>query len=251
MMDTQWKDLPIEEQERIREGSRALAELAWKYTCGIIINEPTRPIRCANTASGFVIVIATVPYLATASHVLRKFVTRRSKHSSTIFQVGNLALDPEPRIVYDHHNRDLVLVSLAGLDITKTGSTPYHAPSPWPPAQPQPGEYIQFCGFPKAFRRYEGEMEVAFEALPGFAGVKSVGEHHCMCQLEREELINFGWGEIPPAKGFRAMSGGPVLLFGVLSYPIIGLISEFLEPYEILRLSTFVGVPEKLERATT
>jgi hypothetical protein len=249
-----WDDLPLAERQRILVGSRELAMLAWRYSCSVLFADPTYGVRSANTASGFVLKLDAKCYFVTAHHILEEYEIKRQTGRTLIFQVGNLPLNPVSRLVWGNESRDLAVFDLSGLDLTKTGSVPYAPIGEWPPPVPSPGEYIQFSGFPKAFRQYEDDTTIVFEPLPGFVEVKTAGEHHFTAQLERQEFINFGHGEVPPADGFRAMSGGPVLQFGRLAYPLVGLVSQsfegsIIQGLEILRFASLSGMPKDLGAA--
>jgi hypothetical protein len=234
-----WEDLSPAEQLRIREGSLQLARLAWQYATPLIVASEGDADQEVNTASGFVLEVSGRAYLGTAAHVIESYKRRLAKTRYTYLQAGALGIDAVDRAVHYDLNTDLAFVDLTALDIERTNSLIYRPLGPWPPARPTPGDGIQFCGFPKAYRAFANVGEVDFGSLPGFGTVTTAGENYCTCQIARDNITAFGApSELPPASAFGGLSGGPVLQFGNLAYPIIGLISEVSESFDIIRIAT-------------
>jgi hypothetical protein len=68
-----------------------------------------------------------------------------------------------------------------------------------------------------------------------------------MCHIKRKDLISFNGGPLPePGAEMGGLSGGPVLLVGNLSYPLVGLITDRCymssADLEILRVATLESV---------
>lgn len=239
-----WSDLPPAEQRRIRDGSQMLARLAYEYATPVIVATDGDD-SAYNSASGFVVELGGRPYLATADHVVAKYRARREASRYTYLQAGQLGIDALGRIAHSDPVSDIAFVDLVGLEVDRTRSTIYRPVGPWPPDPVRVGDAVQFCGFPIAYRKEPAPNEVDFESLPGFASISTVGRAYCTCQIEREHVVGFGPpGELPPASAFRGLSGGPVLLFGSLSYPIVGLVSEVFESFDILRFATLDTLPK-------
>lgn len=246
-----WDSLPSSEKWRITEASLALARLSWEYACPIIIAEADEPDDASSTASGFLIELGGRVYLATADHVVAEYAARRERTRYVYIQAGMLGIDALDRIVFRDSARDVAFVSLAGLDVSQASARVYQPIGPWPPQPPQPEDAVQFCGFPKAFRVRPNKGEVDFGALPGFGVVQTAGPGYCTVVIEREHVQVFGQSPrvLPPAAQFGGLSGGPVMLFGQLAYPVIGVISEVSEQFDIMRFATFDGLPPELVEA--
>jgi hypothetical protein len=242
---TGWHDLPPAEQRRIRDGSLALARLAWDYATAVVVAADGDADSDINTASGFVIELSGRPFLATAAHVITKYRDRRATTRYAYVQAGRIGIDALERIAFYNEDTDVAFIDLSGLDVSATDAVVYRPVGPWPPRRVRQGDGIQFCGFPKAYRRFSAPSEVDFSALPGFCTVTTAGDDYCTCQLEREHTIGFGGpGELPPTEGFGGLSGGPVLYFGALSYPIVGLVSQVAEAFDIVRIATLERLPD-------
>jgi hypothetical protein len=210
----------------------------------VIIAAADEPDERASTASGFLINLHGSVFLATADHVIDNYIARRTENRYTFLQAGMLGMDATYRVVFRDPQADVAFISLAGLDISVTDATVYQPIGTWPPPSPTPGDSVQFCGFPKAFRDMSRKGEIDFGALPGFAIIQSVGPGYCTAVIDRTDVQVFGeMQELPPSSKFGGLSGGPVLLFGRLAYPIVGAVSEVSEKFDILRFATLEGVP--------
>jgi hypothetical protein len=239
-----WESLPDAERSRIRDSSLQLARLAWQYTTPVIIASEGDSDQEINTASGFVIELDGKTYLGTAAHVIESYRKRLERSRYTYIQAAALGIDAVDRIAYCSVDTDVAFVDLTGLDIERTESLVYRPLGAWPPARPAPGDGIQFCGFPKAFRVFLDAGEIDFGELPGFGAVTTAGANYCTCKIERDDVIGLGASlELPPATAFGGLSGGPVLQFGNLAYPIVGLISDVSESFDIIRFATLENVP--------
>ena len=76
--------------------------------------------------------------------------------------------------------------------------------------------------------------------------VASVGEGYFCCQIEQKDLISFGGESLPPpGADVGGLSGGPVALMTDLAYPLVGIVTEHSQEYDILRIATFEGVNEE------
>jgi len=238
------EDLSDAERSRIRDSSLQLARLAWQYTTPLVIASEGDSDQQINTASGFVIELNGKTYLGTAAHVIESYRKRLERSRYTYVQAAALGIDAADRIAYCNPETDVAFVDLTDLDIERTESLVYRPLGAWPPAPPAPGDGIQFCGFPKAFRAFPETGEIDFGELPGFGTVTAAGANYCTCKIERDEVVGFGASlELPPATVFGGMSGGPVLQFGNLAYPIVGLVSAVSESFDIIRFATLENLP--------
>ena len=214
--------------------------LASSYATYVFFGNPHTDETHLSLGSAFVVEQQGVVLVVTADHVVAAYLAARESDVGVVFQVGNHLIDVESRLVLRDSVRDVACVRIDEADITRIGVNPYRASNEWPSVAIAPGDYVQYCGFPAFYRRDIGRLDVSVVTLTGFVKVASVGEGFATCQIEREYLVQQGPEPIPPA-GTRlgGMSGGPVLLRGVLEFPIVGLVSEFAENLDILRLSIF------------
>ena len=92
-----FRELPAEEQRRIRESSRAILELAFCHTGAIIISSEPAANAPLNSASCFLLNFGERVFLATAEHVLeeteKRFICRcrwiSCIHARTSFRCSN------------------------------------------------------------------------------------------------------------------------------------------------------------------
>lgn len=103
-------------------------------------------------------------------------------------------------------------------------------------------------GYPKALRE-EDLRAGSIGAGPYSAVFKvtAVGEGCCKCMIERRDLISFDGGPLPPpGTDMGGLSGGPVLLVGALSYPLVGVVTDRCEmsfaEFEILKFAALADV---------
>jgi hypothetical protein len=74
-----------------------------------------------------------------------------------------------------------------------------------------------------------------------------VGVGYCKCVIERKDLISFDGKPSPdPGTDMGGISGGPVLLVNILSYPLVGMVTDRCEmtfaDFEIIQFATLEGV---------
>jgi len=103
--------------------------------------------------------------------------------------------------------------------------------------------YVVASGYPAFTREYPGPQEIGFGCLSSLHRVSAAGDGYAMCQFEREHWVSMTPEEMPPpGTSLGGLSGGPVLLVGELSYPIVAVVTEFLTEFELLRLTTLSGL---------
>jgi hypothetical protein len=114
----------------------------------------------------------------------------------------------------------------------------------WPPVQPAVGSYVMLSGYPAETRKQLSVNGFEFPAFSVVLRVDSVSESRIVCQFTRENWISFGHEDIPaPGTNFGGMSGAPVMAVQSLSYPLVGLVSEFHSSFELLYVRTFESLP--------
>jgi hypothetical protein len=237
--------LPPTEQKAILTGTKETVKLAYDRVVPIVISTPpdaAQPL-ALRSASGFLVVIAGQTYLGTARHVWRIFLAQHAADGRVIFQAGRFAVAPEVEGIIEDEARDSVLIPVAERDARRSGQTISSAPVGWPPPAPIVGSYVVFSGCPEVNREHAAADHVGFGGLSSLMRVTDVSAYGLICQFERETWIWDGPNE-PPPRGTKlsGMSGGPVFSLDGISIPLVGLIRDFVDGWEILRVATFAGM---------
>uniref|UniRef100_UPI003F6F8D07 hypothetical protein n=1 Tax=Gemmatimonas sp. TaxID=1962908 RepID=UPI003F6F8D07 len=113
-------DLPVEEQRKIRESGRAIGELTFAHTGGLIIGNRPSQGGAFNTGSFFVLEVHDRHWLATADHVVRHYESAKDNDPSVCFQAGELQFDLEQREVIRDSLADVCLIGLASVEVALT-----------------------------------------------------------------------------------------------------------------------------------
>jgi hypothetical protein len=232
--------LPVEQQERIRQSGNAIVHLAQQHAGGLIIAPPPSRDGFFATGSYFILELEGRYWLATANHVVESFERATADDPAVKIQIGELMLGLTGREVIRDDIADVCLVSISSVEYPVARVPALSAAAGWPPPGPREGDYVAISGYPASIRERPTRRRVEFNALSAIYRVTQAGKHHCSCQFEREEWINFE-GPPPPDPGtdLGGMSGGPVLMIGGLGFPVIGAISQFESSFEILRIGLF------------
>jgi hypothetical protein len=108
------------------------------------------------------------------------------------------------------------------------------------------------CGYPAETRRQLSANGFEFPAFSVMLQVTAVSENRIVCQFTRENWISFGQKDIPaPGTNFGGISGAPVLAILPLTYPLVGLVSQFNSSFELLYVSTFDNLPPAFPGGST
>lgn len=234
-------ELPPDEQRKIRESGRAIGELTFAHTGGLIIGTGPSGAGAFNTGSFFVLEVGGKHWLATADHVVRYYEAVTADDPAVRIQAGELQFDlDDRREVIRDPLADCCLIELASVEAPLTRLPFLSAPAGWPPPRPKEGDFLAVCGYPEFIRRRPAQSEVEFNSLAAVFRVTQAGERHCSCVWERDEFLTFGpVGAPPQGTELGGMSGGPVLLMGGIAFPLVGVVSEFQSTFEILRIGLF------------
>lgn len=189
--------LPLEKQKEIREGSRAILELAYQHVGALIIGEPPSAHTTINSASCFAIELQDRFYLATAEHVLR-FSETHPTFATEAWQVGQLRFSPHDRIAYRDPTADVALLSLRRTELPLTRLMPLTALAGWPPPAPVAGQFIAVSGFPAIARQRSSQKQVHFDAVTGLFRIETAGPDYCTCVFERAEWLTSADRSPPP-----------------------------------------------------
>ena len=162
-------------------------------------------------------------------------------------QAAAFRLWPEERPTWRDQTNDIAFVEITETEAKSVGRLIVDPPMGWPPRQPTVGSYVMYSGFPAYVRQRSDAVTTHFNALSSLMRVASLGEGYFVCQFEREEWVNFSGAPVPePGISLGGMSGGPVFANGTLVFPLVGLISEFSQDYELLYVKSFESVPQEL-----
>jgi hypothetical protein len=154
------------------------------------------------------------PFAVTAGHVFERFVEDRAQYRVRSCQIGNIAFNPEERLIAWGKNLglDIATFQVTPEEIAATGKRIVQgAEAAWPPP-PNPNEVVFFGGFPGYERDPIGPHEMVFGLHSAMPGLASFTEHQLCCQFVRENWIDVrGIGVPPVGYDLGGVSGGPML----------------------------------------
>jgi hypothetical protein len=244
-----FQELPSEARARYIAISQQMARFARDHAVPIFFAPPLSIGGKINGACGCVLQLGSGTFVITASHVLAGYEERIQSGEVLNWQVGNLPpFDPLSRVAWRDGEKDIVLMRISENEARSIGPCTISSPPEWPPLVPQEGQMVLVAGYPRGLRE-ENPSSGWIGAGPYSAvfRVTSVGAGYCKCLIERKDLISFDGGPLPePDADMGGLSGGPVLLVGAISYPLVGIITDrcqmsFAE-LEILKFATLDSV---------
>jgi hypothetical protein len=243
-------ELPGEAQTRLIAAGRQMTALARDHAVPVIFAPPRSVGGNINGASGGLLRLGTGTFLATASHVLAKYEERVRSGEVLNWQAGNLPpFDPVSRIVWRDKEKDILILRLLDDEAQRVGPCTISTPPVWPIRPPQEGEMVLVAGYPKALREESPSAGwIGSGAYSAAFPVTKSGPGYCICQIDHKDLVSFDERPLPePETELGGLSGGPVLLVGTLSYPLVGLITQRLPmgSTEFLKFTTLDTVTIK------
>lgn len=211
------------ERTRYRTACQQMVRLAGAYAVPIIYGPPPQIGGKVNGATGCILQLNSGWFVVSASHVLEGYEKRLESEQNLNWQVGHLSpFDPLSRIAWRDRAKDTLLLSLSGDEVREVGSCIVSASTGWPPPVPEIGQLVLVSGFPKALREVGSSDTIGAGAVSAMFRVTTTGEGYFMCQIEREDLVSFSGGPLPaPGTDMGGLSGGPALLVGRISYPLV------------------------------
>jgi hypothetical protein len=246
-----FEELPESEQRAITAAGQHMTRLAYEYATVILIGASPEDDGHVNHGSGFLVRLGARLFLGTAAHVLAQYEKRLSQGEDVVFEAGQVAIDPKSRIRWRDDARDVVFLEVTSAEAARMGVWGQEPGSQWPPAQPAIGSYVVLSGYPAETRKRLSATGFEFPAFSVMLQVSSASEGRIVCQFTRENWISFGHQDIPaPGTNFGGMSGAPVLAIYPLSYPLIGLVTQFHSSFELLYISTFEDLPTQFPEAS-
>lgn len=192
--------------------------------------------------TGSIIDFGNGPTIVTARHVIQGYRDWLAKEKGLLFQVGNLKIDPIPRIIYEDLKHDIIVMKINDKELkeinpseVKIGKYAYTIHY-WPPETPTDKDWVIFGGFPGKWRQCPSSHEIIFDSFSsGACSIASVSEDQFICHFERdywvksldlhnhEELYDLG-----------GLSGAPVFLVKKLCFVFIGIIYEFSQAFDLM-----------------
>jgi hypothetical protein len=236
---SRFDDLTPEEQAEYRVAAQQMLRLAGSYAVPIIFGEPAWAHRQISGATGAVLSIGPRHVVLTASHVLAGYESFISEHSAYVWQVGNFGFDPLPRVIARDMHADIVALEISSDEARGIGTTVASVPHGWPPPAVAVGQAVFTSGYPKILRDISAPGRIGSDPLSMLLRVDSIGDDYFYCQVEPQELIPFNDNAVFAAgTDLGGWSGSPILLMGPLSYPIVGIVSEFQGSFGLLRAAS-------------
>lgn len=245
--EADFKKLPLAYQQFLLAHGRAIGDRVRNHVVQLIIGVPggVTPASEARHASGVMVFTGATLCLCTAQHVVDKYRNLHLRDKRVVFQVGHLSFDPEPRVLYESAENDLIVLGMNGSDQRRIEAFTWSC-RVWPPLAPVVGEYVAFAGLPTDYRINAG-TQLQFAVVGGVLRVMSASGTNFKCHLDRDTLVSVRGPHVPPpGTNFGGMSGGPVFRLVDGEPDLCGLITAFgesLEVYHMVPLALAASVP--------
>jgi len=239
-----WEGVTDEQILQSKRFFDRVARLAWSYSCSILLGCPLKPTRDAKSGTGAFLRVGYQHFVVTARHIVTWYGEMLGQMDHVHFQIGDLTLNPFARLAYEDATTDIAVLAIAPSEVAAVGGTPYIATDGWPPAPPKVGQQIQFCGYAR-INRVDGEAgTIDSTVLPLIAKVSNSSDRHFSVHIERDQYRWEGECLLKPHQAFLGgMSGGPALLLADPGYPLIGIVCEGSEAFEIVYFRPLSLVP--------
>jgi len=226
---------------------KEMARFPLSYANSILIGP--RPLTTTppkiNSGTVSLIKLDVGPVAITCYHVIEEYRSLLEKDSEIVFQIGNIKLDPIKLLIDENRDLDIVTLSLNEKGIEEQlkdeemGSS-FFKPILWPPNDVQEGEFLAFGGFPGTWRQQPSSREVIFDSFSsGACKVGIVRDDYIQCHFEREYWVQ-------PTKNtprdsininnLGGLSGSPAFILRSLYWEFVGIVYEYMESFDILRI---------------
>jgi len=235
-------------RRRLQKTAAEMVRFAQQHATAVMIAPPPSHGGKLNTASGTVLQLNSRYFFVTAAHVLAEYEIRVRQDPQLRWQVGAVVFDPLERVVFRNDQADLLLLRLMTAEAPMTQVAIASAVAGWPPPPPQPGDFVLVSGYPAIDRERRGNKEILFHALSAMFQVTTSGPGYFVCQWQRQYFASFEGPGVPPkGRSLGGISGGPVFRVSKLSYPLVGVVSQFEHEFELLRVATMDILPSLSE----
>ena len=233
-------DLPEEVRRRIYLRGDAIGNAISSYVVQILIGSQDRSQLASAVyhASGVWVAFKSGPILFTAQHVLKGY-RERTANGPTVFQVGNVTLDVEERLVFESVAADLAALQLLEEELVGVPSRGW-VPKNWPPLIPEEGDWVGHIGFPREYRMDGGPGFIDLPAVGGILRIDVTGGDFLGCTYPRSRLVHTRGPGVPPqGANLKGMSGGPVFLVNPAddSIALVGIVVEDSPGFDLFRFS--------------
>lgn len=229
-------------QERILREGAAVGQEVVRHCAQVLIGPPISAVSSApiNHASAVQFTLGNGTYVATAAHVVEQFEKRKLTEDLR-FQVGNVVLRPEERIVYRNADHDVAILRLESRERADIAASIWSPPM-WPPTQVLDDDYVAFAGYPTEYRLQPGPSAVILHPIGGLMRVGSASDRRVVSPMDRSKLVAArGLGLPQRGANMGGMSGGPVFVLRDWKPELIGVITDFGEDFETFFFGTFIG----------
>lgn len=229
----------------------AMAKLPLRYAAAAFIVQPRVDSSELIVRNGTVSLVdfGNGPIGVTCSHVLDEYRQRLDENEQTVFQIGNLRLDPLEAIIDESKELDLVTIDLRREkpdQIANGGEigSYFYRPQYWPPRKIAEGDFVALGGFPGKWRQQASPEEfVSGTFSVGATPVASVRHDYFVCQFERGDWVEslrshylrpFDTEGGTDLHDLGGLSGGPVFIFRDVYWEFVGIIYQFSPQFDLL-----------------
>jgi hypothetical protein len=231
--------LSAPEQARFRSVSQHLIRHAVASAVPIVFGHPPRIGNKIESASGCVLRLRAGSFVVTAAHVLRGYKEWLAEGEESIWQVGRLKFSPLGRIASSDKSADVAFLKVSEGEASEVGSSILSPSNVWPPPRPEIGQLLIISGYPRVARQFQGRGAIGCCPMSAILRVTSANDRYAVCEIARDDLVSFDANPAPDADfDHSGWSGAPALLFGALSYPIVGVVSEYQPALQLLFIAT-------------
>lgn len=242
--DGPWKNLTPAQIEKSRAFFDNVARLAWSYSCSILLGCPQRPTSEAKSGTGAFVRFGGEHFVVTANHIVARYQELLGEMGHVHFQIADLTVNPLCRLAYVDARADVAVIAIAPHEAAAVGPHPYVASDAWPPASPLVGKQIQFCGYARINRVDHEQGTIDSTVLPLTAEVHNSTPERFSVHIERHKYRWDGECLLKPDQGFLGgMSGGPALLLDDPNFPLIGIVCEGNDAFDLVYFTPMSLVP--------
>lgn len=214
-----------------------LFKVACSCSAPIFWYRPSKPQNILGNGTVFFVDAGVKIFGISASHVFDGY-RRALNDGPLICQLADIKFEPCTRHIDEDSDLDIVTFSVTPAELEKMGMVP--SSSLWPTQTPKDGNDVFFGGYRGADRRVSTDL-VTWGFARALETITTSHKDYLTIQFNREEWL---LANIPrPPKlhdGWGGVSGGPVFLVLhdiILSWRLVGLVTEFNTEWEIVRAS--------------
>jgi len=250
MVPQEFKDLPPEEQTRVKALGEELSRAPMTYAVPIFFADPpgSTELPNLNNGTGSLISFGEAKFCITNFHVLDAYRRRKVDEPEIVFHIANIRLDPDEILISESNDYDLAVLDISNWEAEEFASygeipTQFLDVAAWPPEMPKIDSFVMFGGYPGYWREALGPMDICFSALGcGSSKIISSNDQNLVCQLEIDKchVHRPEPGREEPGD-LTGLSGGPVLREkqtedGITTFEFVGIIYEYGADLDCLRI---------------